>query len=211
MKKYEDIGYDFCPTSYWDDTSVEQAVLRGVKGKHRRKVLAKALAEGKFEKISEEIQAAEISDELRDRLGQIHPSLMGGEYLPSYQREETEIARIELESTTSDVISIRARWEDGQIHYRVVDEYDTEFNCKPDRSDGPLSLKEFVRFIDAISCQDLSGPFSLAYNQLTGRGSRTSRRAWLGWRWWRSKKCVKGFAVQPFYRLLVNAPVPSHL
>ena len=119
MKKYEDIRYDFCPTSYWDDTSVEQAVLRGVKGKHRRKVLAKALAEGKFEKVSEEIQSAEISNELRDRLGQIHSSLMGGEYLPSYQREETEIARIELESTTSDVISIRDRWEDGQIHYRA--------------------------------------------------------------------------------------------
>ena len=119
MKKYEDIRYDFCPTSYWDDTSVEQAVLRGVKGKHRRRVLSKALAEGKFEKVSEEIQSAEISNELRDRLGQIHPSLMGGEYLPSYGREETEIARIELESTTSDVISIRARWEDGQIHYRA--------------------------------------------------------------------------------------------
>ena len=27
---------------------------------------------------------------------------MGGEYLPSYQREETEIGRIELESTTSE-------------------------------------------------------------------------------------------------------------
>ena len=197
MKKYEDIRYDFCPTSYWDDTSVEQAVLRGVKGKHRRKVLAKALAEGKFEKVSEEIQSAEISNELRDRLGQIHPSLMGGEYLPSYQREETEIARIELESTTSDVISIRARWDDGQIHYRVVDEYDTEFDCKPDRSDGPLSLDEFIRFIDAIACQDLCGPFSLAYNQLTGWESWFSRRAWLGLRWWSSKKCSKGLVVQP--------------
>ena len=29
------------------------------------------------------------------------------------------------------------------------DEYDTEFDCKPDRSDGPLSLDEFIRFIDA--------------------------------------------------------------
>ncbi len=38
------------------------------------------------------------------------------------QMSLTGIARIELESTTSDVISIRARWEDGQIHYRVVDE-----------------------------------------------------------------------------------------
>ena len=131
---------------------------------------------------------------------------MGGEYLPSYQREETEIGRIELESTTSDVISIRARWEDGQIHYRVVDEYDTEFDCKLDRSDGPLSLDEFIRFIDAIACQDLCGPFSLAYNQLTGRESWFSRRAWLGLRWWSSKKCSKGLVVQPFYRQLVNAP-----
>ncbi|MSU31672.1 MAG: hypothetical protein EXS25_03225 [Pedosphaera sp.] len=176
MKKYEGIRYDFCPTSYWDDISVEQAVLRGVKGKHRRQLLSKALAEGKFEKISEEIQSAEISNELRDQLGQIHPSLMGGEYLPSYEREETEIARIELESTTSDVISIRARWEDGQIHYRVVDEYATEFGCKPDRSDCPLSLNEFIRFIDAISCQDLWGPFSLAYNELNADGGTKRRR-----------------------------------
>jgi hypothetical protein len=176
MKKYEGIGYDFCRTSYWDDTSVEQAVLRGVKGKHRRKVLSKALAEGKFEKVSEEIQSSEISNELRDRLGQIHPSLMGGEYLPSYGREETEIARIELESTTSDVISIRARWADGQIHYRVVDEYDTEFHCNPDSSDEPLSLGEFIEFIDAVSCRDLWGPFSLAYNELNADGGTERRR-----------------------------------
>jgi len=39
----------------------------------------------------------------------IHPSFMGGEYLPDYRRDEIEIARIELESTTSDVISVRAR------------------------------------------------------------------------------------------------------
>jgi hypothetical protein len=176
MKKYEGIGYDFCPMSYWDDTSVEQAVLRGVKGKHRRRVLSKALAEGKFEKVSEEIQSSEISNELRDRLGQIHPSLMGGEYLPSYGREETEIARIELESTTSDVISIRARWADGQIHYRVVDEYDTEFHCNPDSSDEPLSLGEFIEFIDAVSCRDLWGPFSLAYNELNADGGTKRRR-----------------------------------
>ena len=56
------------------------------------------------------------------------------------------------------------------------DEYDTEFDCKPDRSDGPLSLDEFIRFIDAISCQDLSGPFSLAYNELNAEGGTRRRR-----------------------------------
>ena len=176
MKEYAGIHYTLRPKSYWDDTSVEQAVLRGVKGKRRRQILSRALAEGKFETVSQKIQSAEISNELRDRLGQIHPSLMGGEYLPSYERYETEIARIELESTTSDVISIRARWEDEQIHYRVVDEYSTEFHCDPDSSDGPLSLGEFIEFIDAVSCQDLWGPFSLAFNELNADGGTERRR-----------------------------------
>jgi len=45
----------------------------------------------------------------REGLGAIHPSFMGGEYLPGYRRNEVEIVRIELDSTTSDVISLRAR------------------------------------------------------------------------------------------------------
>jgi hypothetical protein len=47
-------------------------------------------------------------DEARISLGQIHPTFMGGEYLPNYCRQEVEIARIALASTTSDVISLRA-------------------------------------------------------------------------------------------------------
>jgi hypothetical protein len=40
----------------------------------------------------------------------LDPSIIyGSEYLPSYRRDEVEIARIELDSTTSDVISLRAR------------------------------------------------------------------------------------------------------
>jgi len=45
----------------------------------------------------------------REGLGAIHPSFMGGEYLPGYRRNEVEIVRIELDSTTSDAISLRAR------------------------------------------------------------------------------------------------------
>jgi hypothetical protein len=176
MKTFDGINYDFRPVSYWDDSTVQQAILRGVKGKRRRQILAKALAEGQFEKVSEEIQTAEISNELRDRLGRIHPSFMGGEYLPGYERQETEIARIELESTTSDVISVRARWEDDRIRYRIVDEYSTEFRCEPDSGDQPLSLGEFIEFIDAVSCGDLWGPFSLAYNELNADGGTARRR-----------------------------------
>ena len=46
-----------------------------------------------------------LSDDSEKRL--IHPSFMGGEYLPDCGEDETEIARIELRSTLADVISIR--------------------------------------------------------------------------------------------------------
>lgn len=95
--------------------------------------------------------------------------------LPGYQRQETEIVRIELESTTSDVISIRARWWQGRLHYRVVDEYQETFEVKPATSQRPFTLGQLVRFIDRVSHRDLWGPFSLAYNALNADGG-TDRR-----------------------------------
>lgn len=175
MKRYPGIRYAFRPKSYWNDTTVEQAILRGVKGRRRRELISQALADGQFEHVAEEIQSAEISDDLRRRLGRIHPSFMGGEYLPGYPAGETEIARIDLESTTSDVISIRARREGGLIHYRVVDEYHEVFRCDPESSARPFSLGEFVEFIDAVSHNDLWGPYSLAYNELNADAG-TERR-----------------------------------
>lgn len=175
MKRYRGIRYAFRPKDYWNDTTVEQAVLRGVKGRRRRELLSQALADGQFENVAEEIQSAEIPDDLRRRLERIHPSFMGGEYLPGYTSDETEIARIELESTTSDVISIRARREGGRIHYRVVDEYQEVFRCHPESSARPFSLGEFIEFIDAVSHNDLWGPYSLAYNELNADAG-TERR-----------------------------------
>jgi hypothetical protein len=39
----------------------------------------------------------------RSALGRLHPSFMGGEYLPDRRDTEVEIARINIDSTTSDV------------------------------------------------------------------------------------------------------------
>lgn len=175
MKKYRGIRYAFRPKSYWDDDTVEQAILRNVKGTRRRKALTEAIAKGELDVIPEELQSNEVSETTRTILGRIHPSLMGGEYLPGYQSEETEIARFELQSTTSDVISIRARWEDGRIYYRVVDEYGTKFRCYPESSERPFNLGEFIEFIDDISCTDLFGPFSTTYNELNLEGGSERR------------------------------------
>jgi hypothetical protein len=48
---------------------------------------------------------------------------MGGEYLPDRRDTEVEIARIKIDSTTSDMTSVYARPGKDRINYRVVDEY----------------------------------------------------------------------------------------
>ena len=67
-----------------------------------------------------------LSDKERASLGKSHPTFMGGAYLPNYRSEEVEIARIELASTTSDVISLRARPSGSRIKCKLVDAYATE-------------------------------------------------------------------------------------
>src|SRR5580704_12193435 len=80
---------------------------------------------------------------------------MGGEYLPNYRRQEVEIARIALASTTSDVISVRARPTGSRIKYRLLDEYNTEF-CLPQKTScRPFSLRELIRFLDSVEQEDV--------------------------------------------------------
>jgi hypothetical protein len=50
-----------------------------------------------------------LSNGAREFRGRVHPSLMSGEYLPDYEGDEVEIARVALASVMGDVISIRAR------------------------------------------------------------------------------------------------------
>jgi hypothetical protein len=64
-----------------------------------------------------------LDDMARKQLSQIHPTFMGGEYLPDCGRNEVEIVRIELESTTYDVISLRARPAGSRIAYSLVDSH----------------------------------------------------------------------------------------
>jgi hypothetical protein len=83
---------------------------------------------------------------------------MGGNYLPETEEGEVEIARIEIASTTFDVTSLFAKFENGQIHYRVVDEYegDTLTGTSEMTSDKPLTLGEMADFfIGAWSLVDV--------------------------------------------------------
>ena len=115
----------------------------------------------KIDPILDKISAqgfSSLTDEERKRMAAIHPMFMGGEYLPEYVKDETEIARIELRSTLADVISIRARTEEGIITYSVVDEYDeSEFELPIDMSVEPFSLQQLIEFIDGVRFNGSTG------------------------------------------------------
>ena len=166
MKRYRGIKYSFRPKSYWDEDNVLQALLRDVKGAERRKMIKAYYEGGNFQELEESFTKASLSDEERYRLASIHPMFMGGEYLPDCNSNETEIARVTLRSTMQDVISIRAKGEDGELHYSVADEYDDhEFSLWTDSSLKPFTLKELIEFLDKSS-QGLGYPggLSLSYN-----------------------------------------------
>jgi hypothetical protein len=74
---------------------------------------------------------------------------MGGDYLPDDGDDEMEIARVALDSTTGDIISVRAREVDGGYRYRIVDEYETVFRLNHDSSKDPLTMGEIIALIDS--------------------------------------------------------------
>jgi hypothetical protein len=151
FKRYPGIDYSFQPSSYWAPPSDPlDAALRNVQGRNRRAMIRDYHAEGRLDQLDPALLADRLEPEDRAGLSLIHPSFMGGEYLPRYGRGEVEIARIELASTTSDVISVRARPAGSRIIYRVSDEYKAEFKLPQKSSRRPFSLGEFIRFLDAV-------------------------------------------------------------
>ena len=126
---------------------------------------------GKLEELGEDLLGDTLEDNNRVRLGLVHPTFIGGEYLPNYGRSEVEIARIELESTTHDVMSLRARPSGTRIKYRLLDEYRTEFRLPQQTSAKPFSLGELIRFLDSVERIEVGEPswdqfgFVLSSNQ----------------------------------------------
>ena len=165
MKRYKEIDYTFQPESYWLDSTVLQALLRDVKGVQRRKMIVDYYENGTIDQLEDTFLQASLSEDQRQRFGLIHPSFMGGEYLPDCIAGETEIARIELESTLADVTSIRAKREGDEYRYSVVDEHGDTYSLQIETSVDSLTLDELIDFID-YSEQNGGWPggLSLCYN-----------------------------------------------
>ena len=164
--------FSFQPASYWDENDPLSAILRNVKGTNRRQMITDYWNAGKIEELEPTLLADNTNPRLRGFLESLHPSFMGGEYLPDLLLSEVEIARIDLQSTTADVISIRAKKEDGELHYSLADEYDEhESYLWPNSSKKPFSLKELIEFLDN-STQEIGyqGGLSLSYNNYNAEG-----------------------------------------
>ena len=170
--RYPNINYAFRPESYWRETDPLGLILRNVKGENRRQIIRQYLAEGRLDELEPNILKDEVDDRTRLALGAIHPSFLGGEFLPEYDDNEVEIARIALESATADVISVRASAVSGYIAYSVVDEYDGVFFLPFTESKEPLPLAELIRLLDDGAMEGNPYPGGLAQsNNLANAGA----------------------------------------
>ena len=141
-----DIDLNYRPASYFWPHSLETHLLSSVKGTERQRHIRRLIDQGRMRELDDWIAAESLSDDTRAGLGRIHPSLMGGEYLPNLRHNEVEIARISLQSVTGDVISVRATKGKQRIYYRIVDEYNTPHGTRS--SIRPLTLHQLEAFIE---------------------------------------------------------------
>lgn len=155
MRYPSGFDYDFRPASYFHDLDPQTLIVASILGEERRKDVLNRLKRSDIDLYGDWLIDSRLDDSTRQVLGQMHPTMMGGEYLPSIGQQEIEIARIVLASTTQDVISIRARRTPKFIAYRVVDEYETGYVLANHRTAKPLTFRELIRFINRTNRDDI--------------------------------------------------------
>lgn len=145
------VDFDFRPAPYDAAENALRGVIASIQGTARRDLALKLLQEGRHDELSEFLQQERLSEEQRKEWGRVHPSFMGGEFLPPTSAGEVEIARLSLQSTLGDVVSFRARRTPKGWNYRVVDEYpedEREYEISPEYTVQPLTLGELIRLMD---------------------------------------------------------------
>ena len=144
------IDLAFRPKSYFWPLGLDTHLLARIKGAERKAAVQKLIDAGDLDDVPSFLRQSALSDEDRREIGAIHPSLLGGEYLPDLARREVEIARITIQSVTQDVTSVYARRGKNRIYFRVVDEYDggTMSEKTTRTSIRPLTLGELETFFN---------------------------------------------------------------
>lgn len=156
---------NYRPESYWDHSDPLQAILSGISGTARRHMITDFWNAGKFDQLETGLLEDVLNEETRSRLGAFHPFFMGGEYLPPNLPGEVAIVRIQLQSTTFDVIELRARpLSDGKIGLRWVDEYECPFSPPTDSINKPFTFKKLIAYIEGTGLE-YQGNLPHVYNE----------------------------------------------
>jgi hypothetical protein len=150
VQEISGIDLSYRPRSYFWPLGLETHLLVHIKGAERRAAVERLIDGERLDEIPEFLTRSTLSESERQAIGRIHPYFMGGEYLPDLRRNEVEIARITIASTTQDVTSVFARRGKHRIYYRAVDEYggETLSGRSKRTSMRPLTLGELEAFFN---------------------------------------------------------------
>ena len=154
MKK---LNLNFKPKSYFGPKDLTEHLISEINSEAVKSRLNQLYRENRYDEVEELLNTY---DEEKMDPGLIHPMFMGGNYLDEKSFNEVEIANIVIKSTTYDVTSVYAQFKDGEILYRVVDEYEGETltGLTHIKSKEPLTLSELLKFFlgawSLIECLD---------------------------------------------------------
>jgi hypothetical protein len=147
------IDLDYRPRNYFWAVDLKVPLTSSIAGETRRQMV-RALLDWDTP-IPDGLDAEVLDEAMREAWGAVHPSHMGGEYLPPLCKGEVEIARISLQSVTCDQISVRARRSSKRIVYRIADEYESGYICRPAGSTCTLSLRKLTALMES-ACEGSS-------------------------------------------------------
>ncbi|HYZ74052.1 MAG TPA: hypothetical protein VE641_13295 [Chthoniobacterales bacterium] len=113
--RHPDIDYEFRPSSYWDPANdVLQTVLRNVKGTRRREMITDFFHRGRPDELVSELTADELSNDARDILGKIHPTLNDHPGRQPGRSKALPAAQASGENRATSGIASRVRPDDGR-------------------------------------------------------------------------------------------------
>lgn len=128
--------------------SLEEAIIRRIKGDHRKAFIAEAIKQDGLDSIPPQWTAHELGEMFKMMLTSRNPRNRGGEDLPDLEAGEMEIARVSLaDSVHGEVTSLRVRRDGNAMALRLVDEYQTEFELPSERIQRPFTDEELVQFL----------------------------------------------------------------
>lgn len=127
---------------YWQN--LNQELISQIKGEIRQQIAFNNQDPMIFENLPSDILDSALRQNRILGYAVNGSEFLGGEHLPDYLDGEVEIARIIMYNANLDVTSIRARRVDSEIHYRIVDEYETIFVGFLLISYEPFTFEEIV-------------------------------------------------------------------